>query len=108
VALVAVAGAVHEAWLSATMLQAIVVVNLVILALALVLSGSSRESHFRWTLENLMEGCQVINREWRYVYLNEAAARDVLRRGARRSPSETRPCGATLRRIPAGPPEDCT
>src|SRR5688572_14214414 len=33
------------------------------------------EKLFRSTLENLMEGCQIISRDWRYVYLNEIAAR---------------------------------
>lgn len=32
------------------------------------------EKLFRSTLENLMEGCQIISRDWRYVYLNEIAA----------------------------------
>jgi PAS domain S-box-containing protein len=32
------------------------------------------EKLFRSTLENLMEGCQIISRDWRYIYLNEIAA----------------------------------
>ena len=32
------------------------------------------EQLFRSTLENLMEGCQIISRDWRYIYLNEIAA----------------------------------
>lgn len=32
------------------------------------------EKLFRSTLENLMEGCQIIGRDWRYIYLNEIAA----------------------------------
>jgi PAS domain S-box-containing protein len=31
------------------------------------------EARLRDTLEALIEGCQVMDREWRYVYLNEAA-----------------------------------
>jgi PAS domain S-box-containing protein len=33
------------------------------------------EARFRTTLENLMEGCQIISRDWRYLYVNEMAAR---------------------------------
>lgn len=33
------------------------------------------EERFRVTLDRLMEGCQIISRDWRYVYLNEIAAR---------------------------------
>jgi len=33
------------------------------------------ESRFRNTLERLMEGCQIISRDWRYLYVNEVAAR---------------------------------
>jgi PAS domain S-box-containing protein len=32
------------------------------------------EQRFRTTLENLMEGCQIIGRDWRYLYMNVAAA----------------------------------
>lgn len=32
------------------------------------------EQLFRSTLENMMEGCQIVGRDWRYVYLNEIAA----------------------------------
>jgi PAS domain S-box-containing protein len=32
------------------------------------------EKLFRSTLENLMEGCQIVSRDWRYIYLNEIAA----------------------------------
>jgi PAS domain S-box-containing protein len=31
------------------------------------------EKRFRATLENMMEGCQIISHDWRYIYLNEAA-----------------------------------
>ncbi len=34
---------------------------------------SESEARLRDTLEALMEGCQVLDREWRYVFLNEAA-----------------------------------
>jgi PAS domain S-box-containing protein len=33
------------------------------------------EARFRSALENLREGCQIIDRDWRYLYLNPAAAR---------------------------------
>lgn len=33
------------------------------------------ERRFRDTLDLLMEGCQIISREWRYLYVNEVAAR---------------------------------
>ena len=32
------------------------------------------EERFRSTLEGMLEGCQIISPEWRYVYLNDAAA----------------------------------
>lgn len=35
----------------------------------------SSERRFRTTLENLMEGCQIIGRDWRYLYVNAIAAR---------------------------------
>lgn len=37
------------------------------------------EQRFRTTLENLMEGCQIVGRDWRYLYVNEIAARHVHR-----------------------------
>lgn len=33
------------------------------------------EKRFRSSLDNLLEGCQILDRELRYVYLNDAAAR---------------------------------
>jgi PAS domain S-box-containing protein len=33
------------------------------------------EARFRSALENLREGCQIIDRGWRYLYVNPAAAR---------------------------------
>lgn len=33
------------------------------------------ELRFRTTLETLMEGCQIIGHDWRYLYVNEMAAR---------------------------------
>ncbi len=30
---------------------------------------------YRHTLDNMLEGCQVIDHDWRFVYVNEAAAR---------------------------------
>ncbi|MET0263282.1 MAG: PAS domain S-box protein [Rariglobus sp.] len=32
------------------------------------------EQRFRATLDNLMEGCQIMGRDWAYVYINPAAA----------------------------------
>jgi len=33
------------------------------------------EERFRTTLESLIEGCQIIDRDWRYLYVNAAAAK---------------------------------
>ena len=33
------------------------------------------EERFRSTMDNMLEGCQIIGRDWRYVYINAAAAR---------------------------------
>ena len=33
------------------------------------------EQRFRKTLDNIIEGCQIIDFDWRYVYVNEAVAR---------------------------------
>jgi len=33
------------------------------------------EESFRSTLDSMLEGCQIIDFEWRYVYVNEAVAR---------------------------------
>ncbi|MBI2906901.1 MAG: PAS domain S-box protein [Chloroflexi bacterium] len=33
------------------------------------------EERLRSALDNMLEGCQIIDRRWRYVYLNDAAAR---------------------------------
>ncbi|MBI4763516.1 MAG: PAS domain S-box protein [Deltaproteobacteria bacterium] len=33
------------------------------------------ENRYRNTLDSMMEGCQIIGFDWRYLYLNEAAAR---------------------------------
>jgi PAS domain S-box-containing protein len=37
--------------------------------------GKLKESEYRYrsTLDKMMEGCQIIDREWRYVYLNDVA-----------------------------------
>jgi PAS domain S-box-containing protein len=32
------------------------------------------EKHFRETLDNMLEGCQIIGYDWRYLYVNGAAA----------------------------------
>ncbi len=39
------------------------------------LSDDLWEERFRSTLENLKEGCQIVDHNWRYLYLNAAAAR---------------------------------
>ncbi len=41
------------------------------------------EARLRGTLDNLLEGCQIIGFDWRYQYVNEAAARH-----GRRTPAE--------------------
>ncbi|MCW8139528.1 MAG: PAS domain S-box protein, partial [Planctomycetota bacterium] len=50
------------------------------------------EQRFRRTLDNVLEGCQLIDFEWRYLYLNDAAARHNRRPNAeligRRMPDE--------------------
>ncbi len=33
------------------------------------------EERFRASLDNMMEGCQIIDRDWRYIYINDASAR---------------------------------
>jgi PAS domain S-box-containing protein len=33
------------------------------------------EERFRGTLESMLEGCQIVDRDWRYLYVNQAAAR---------------------------------
>ena len=32
------------------------------------------EARFRGTLDRMLEGCQILDRQWRYVYVNETAA----------------------------------
>lgn len=33
------------------------------------------EQKYRSSLDTIMEGCQIVDREWRYLYVNEAAAK---------------------------------
>jgi PAS domain S-box-containing protein len=33
------------------------------------------EKRFRTTMDNMLEGCQILDRDWRYVYINDAAER---------------------------------
>jgi len=33
------------------------------------------EEKYQNALDNMMEGCQIISPDWRYIYLNEAAAK---------------------------------
>ncbi len=40
------------------------------------------EARYRGTLDGMMEGCQIISHDWRYLYLNEVAARDGRRQAA--------------------------
>jgi PAS domain S-box-containing protein len=37
-------------------------------------TARTSEKRYQGTLDTLMEGCQIIDREWHYVYVNEAAA----------------------------------
>ena len=37
------------------------------------------EERFRGTLDNMMEGCQIIGHDWRYLYINDTAARHGLK-----------------------------
>jgi PAS domain S-box-containing protein len=39
----------------------------------------SSEERFRTSLENMMEGCQIIGPDWRYLYLNRVAAEQARR-----------------------------
>jgi PAS domain S-box-containing protein len=41
------------------------------------------EARYRGTLDGMMEGCQIISRDWRYLYANEVAAHH-----GRRKPAE--------------------
>jgi PAS domain S-box-containing protein len=40
------------------------------------------EARYRGTLDTMMEGCQIIGRDWRYLYLNEVAVQQGRRPGA--------------------------
>jgi PAS domain S-box-containing protein len=33
------------------------------------------EKRFRTTMDNMLEGCQILGRDWRYIYINDAAER---------------------------------
>lgn len=37
------------------------------------------EERYRTTLESMLEGCQIIDRDWHYVYLNQTAAKHYRR-----------------------------
>src|SRR5438105_13699904 len=39
------------------------------------MSEADREARLRSTLDSLLEGAQIIDRQWRYAYINPAAAR---------------------------------
>ena len=53
------------------------------------------ETRYRNTLDSMMEGCQIIGHDWRYLYINEVAARQ-----GRRPATEF--LGRTLMEISAG------
>ena len=40
---------------------------------------SESEARFRGTLDRMLEGCQIIDYDWRYVYVNDAAAAQARR-----------------------------
>ena len=33
------------------------------------------EERFRSAMDNMLEGCQIIGQDWRYIYVNDAAER---------------------------------
>ena len=37
------------------------------------------EERFRSTMENMLEGCQIIDREWKYTYINGATEKQIRR-----------------------------
>ncbi|MFN8239965.1 MAG: PAS domain S-box protein [Bacteroidales bacterium] len=39
------------------------------------LSIEKSETRFRTTLESMLEGCQIIGHDWRYIYINDSAER---------------------------------
>lgn len=39
------------------------------------MNGRIPDEHFKAILDGLLEGCQIIDPEWRYVYVNDAVAR---------------------------------
>lgn len=39
------------------------------------MTAFASEERFRHTLDNMLEGCQIIGFDWRYLYVNNAAAR---------------------------------
>ena len=40
------------------------------------------EERFRTSLDNMIEGCQIIDRNWRYIYLNDAVLKQSQRKKA--------------------------
>ncbi len=38
------------------------------------------ENRFRSTLDSILEGCQIIDHDWRYVYVNNSAAKQLRKR----------------------------
>lgn len=43
------------------------------------LSLSKSEERFRSTLDNMLEGCQIIGFDWKYIYINDAAEKHYRR-----------------------------
>jgi hypothetical protein len=37
-----------------------------------LLTSITSEDHFHRTLDNMLEGCQIIGYDWRYLYVNSA------------------------------------
>jgi PAS domain S-box-containing protein len=44
-----------------------------------LLTSITSEDHFHRTLDNMLEGCQIIGFDWRYLYVNDTVARHGLR-----------------------------
>ncbi|MBL8056954.1 MAG: PAS domain S-box protein, partial [Anaerolineales bacterium] len=45
-------------------------------------AAHTSEARYRTTLDAMLEGCQIIGFDWRYLYLNEAAVRQARQTGA--------------------------
>ena len=80
--------ALADRWLDVYALRYVTFASLLVTAIVLILLNrealarrsakrvlQESDARFRSTLENLREGCQIVDRNWRYLYLNAAAAR---------------------------------